>query len=57
MSVENIQDIDDHPAAVDGNLAIYFATEATRKVYLDMPLNHPNLHVPITALDEDDHGD
>lgn len=53
---ENIQDIEGHPSVVDGNLTIYFATEATRKAYLDMPLDHPNLRVPFAASDEDDRG-
>lgn len=56
MTGENIQDIEGHPSAVDGNLTIYFATEATRKAYLDMPLNHPSLRVPFAASDEDDRG-
>jgi len=53
---ENIPDIEGHPSVVDGNLTIYFATEATRKAYLDMPLDHPNLRVPFAASDEDDRG-
>jgi len=56
MTGENIQDIEGHPSVVDGNLTIYFATEATRKAYLDMPLNHPNLRVPFAASDQDDRG-
>lgn len=56
MTGENIQDIEGHPSVVDGNLTIYFATEATRKAYLDMPLNHPSLRVPFSASDEDDRG-
>ena len=56
MTGEDIQDIEGHPSVVDGNLTIYFATEATREAYLDMPLDHPNLRVPFAPSDEDDRG-
>jgi hypothetical protein len=56
MTRENIPDIEGHPTVVDGNLTLFFATKATRKAYLDMPLNHPNLRVPFAASDEDDRG-
>lgn len=45
-----------HPSITDGNLTIYFDTEETRKAYQDMPLNHPNEHLPYPASDEDDRG-
>jgi len=41
---------------VDGNLTIYFETQATRQAYLDMPTNLPNLRVPTAATDDDDCG-
>lgn len=52
----SIDDIAGHPSLVDGNLTIYFETQATRQAYIDMPTNHPNLHVPFAATDEDDRG-
>jgi hypothetical protein len=41
---------------VDGNLTIYFETEASRNSYKLMPLNHPNLRLPYPAADSDDRG-
>lgn len=38
------------------NLTVYFESEASRKAYQDLPLNHPNLHLPYQATDEDDRG-
>jgi len=37
------------PPTIKFEFANWFATEATRKAYLDMPLNHPNLRVPFAA--------
>jgi hypothetical protein len=37
----DIQDLSGHPFHVDGNMVMYFETEATRKAYLDMPTDHP----------------
>jgi len=45
-----------HPSITDGNLTIYFDTEATRKAYEEIPLDHPNEHLPFPASDEDDRG-
>ena len=56
MTGENIKDITGHPSLVDGNLTIYFASEATRKAYIDLPLNRPNRCLPFAASDEDDRG-
>ena len=28
------------------NLTLYFETEATRKAYLALPIDHPNLRLP-----------
>jgi hypothetical protein len=53
---KSIEDITGHPSLVDGNLTIYFETQATRQAYIDMPTNHPNLRVPFAATDEDDRG-
>jgi hypothetical protein len=52
----DIEDVTSHPSLVDGNLTIYFETEASRKAYQGMPLNHPNLHLPYQATDDDDRG-
>jgi hypothetical protein len=35
---------------------MYFETDGTRKAYIDMPLNHPNLHLPHPATNDDDRG-
>jgi len=56
MTGEHIKDTKDHPSLVDGNLTIFFSTKESRKAYLDVPVNHPNLHVPFAATDEDDRG-
>jgi len=56
MTGRDIEDVTSHPSLVDGNLTIYFETEASRKAYQDMPLNHPNLRVPFKATDDDDRG-
>ena len=53
---KSIDDITDHPSLVDGNLTIYFETQATRQEYIDIPTNHPSLRVPFAATDEDDRG-
>ena len=56
MTGHDIEDVTSHPSLVDGNLTIYFETEASRKAYQGMPLNHPNLRLPYQATDEDDRG-
>jgi hypothetical protein len=56
MTGNDIKDISGHPFLVDGNLTIYFETEETRNAYLDMPFDHPNLHLPFPATDDDDRG-
>jgi hypothetical protein len=52
----DIKDISGHPSLVDGNLTIYFETEATRKAYVDMPVDHPNLRLPFPVTEDDDRG-
>jgi hypothetical protein len=37
----DIGDLTGRPYLVDGNVTMYFETEETRKVYLDMPTDHP----------------
>jgi hypothetical protein len=49
-------DVTSHPSLEDGDLTVYFQTEATRRSYVDMPLNHPNLHLPYPAAGSDDRG-
>jgi len=56
MTGDDIEDVTSHPSLVDGNLTVYFETEATRKGYVDMPPNHPNLRLPYPANDDDDRG-
>lgn len=56
MTGHDIENVTSHPSLVDGNLTIYFETEATRKSYLAMPIDHPNLHLPYPPADSDDRG-
>ena len=56
MNGNDIEDVTSHPSLVDGNLTIYFETEASRNEYRDMQLNHPNLRLPYPATDDDDRG-
>ena len=50
----DIENVTSHPSLQDGALTMYFETEGTRKAYLDMPLDHPCLHLPYPASDDDD---
>ena len=56
MTGADIGNVAGHPFLVDGNLTMYFESEATRKAYTDMPLNHPNLRLPYRASVDDDRG-
>jgi hypothetical protein len=56
MTGDDIQDVMSHPSLKDGNLTVYFESEATRKAYLDLPVDHPNLLLPYPATDDDDRG-
>lgn len=56
MTGDDIEDVSTHPSLVDGNLTVYFETEVTRKAYIEMPLDHPNLHLPYPAAEDDDRG-
>lgn len=56
MTGHDIDDYKTHPSLVDGNLTIFFENNATRKAYIDMPVNHPSLSVPFEASNEDDRG-
>ena len=46
-----IADLTGHPYLVDGNVTIYFETEATRKEFMDMPIDHP-FHLVDNPTDE-----
>jgi hypothetical protein len=56
MTGDDIENVTSHPSLVDGNLTMYFETVGTRKAYLDMPLDHPNLQLPYPTTDDDDRG-
>ncbi len=36
-----LDDIENRPYIVDGNMTIYFESEQSRQAYLDMPIDHP----------------
>jgi len=53
------RDIDNrasHPHREDGNLTVYFESDATQRAYLAMPFNHPYPKLPGKASAEDDRG-
>ena len=56
MTGNDIDDVTSHPSTVDGNLTIYFDTDATRQAYLAVPLDHPSRCLPFEAADDDDRG-
>jgi YHS domain-containing protein len=56
MSGRDIKNATTHPSLIDGNLTMYFESEKTKKAFLKMPINHPNLHLPFPATDYDDRG-
>ncbi len=45
-----------HPHLDDGNLTVYFETDATHLAYLATPFNHPYPRLPGKASTEDDRG-
>ena len=47
----DLEDIPGHPSHVDGNVMMYFESEATRQEYLDMPIDHP-FHLVDNPFDE-----
>ena len=47
----DIGDLEGKPFIVDGNMVIYFESEATRQAYLDEPVDHP-VHLPDNPVDE-----
>ena len=56
MTGHDIENVTQHPSLVDGNLTIYFETEASRNEYQEMQLDHPNLRLPYPATTDDDRG-
>lgn len=46
-----IEDLAGHPYLVDGNVTMYFETEATRQEFIDMPIDHP-FHLVDNPTDE-----
>jgi hypothetical protein len=56
MTGNDIDNVTSHPSLVDGNLTMYFETDATRMAYINMPFDHPNLHLPYPATADDDRG-
>jgi len=56
MTGNDIGDVTNHPSLEDGNLTVYFETEATRNAYIDLPIDHPNERLPFPASDDDDRG-
>lgn len=52
----DVEDYMSHCSLLDGNLTIYFETEENCKEYQNMPVNHPNEHLPFPATNEDDRG-
>ena len=56
MTGNDIENVTSHPSLEDGELTMYFETEGTRKAYLDMPLDRPNLQLPYPAAESDDRG-
>ena len=56
MTGDDIENVTSHPSLVDGSLTLYFETDATRKAYLNMPFDHPNLQLPYPATADDDRG-
>ena len=56
MTGNVIKNVAGHPCLEDGNLTMYFETEQSRKAYVDLPVDHPNHHLPYASSDEDDRG-
>ena len=51
MTGREIDDLSGHPYLVDGNVTIYFETEATRREFMEMPIDHP-FHLVDNPTDE-----
>ena len=47
----DIEDLTGRPYLIDGNVMMYFESEATRQAYLDTPIDHP-FHLVDNPTDE-----
>ena len=56
ISCLDLEDYMSHCSLLDGNLTIYFETEANCLAYKAIPFDHPNLHLPFPADVDDDCG-
>lgn len=56
MTGNDIREVTHHPSIEDGNLTVYFESEATRKAFFEMPVNHSNRYQPLPATMDDDRG-
>lgn len=52
----DVEDYMSHCSLLDGNLTVYFETEANCNEYKNMQFNHPNQCLPYPATDDDDRG-
>lgn len=41
ITAHDIDDLSGKPYIVDGDVVMYFESEATRQLFCDMPINHP----------------
>lgn len=51
ISGREIEDLTGRPYLIDGNVTMYFETEATRKEFMEMPIDHP-FHLVDNPTDE-----
>jgi len=56
ISGNDVENYQDHCSLFDGNLSIYFESKENCEEYRNIPFNHPALHLPYRATDEDDRG-
>lgn len=56
MTGKEVTDIEASPCLEDGNMTLHFETAESRKSYVDLPIDHPNEHLPFSASDDDDRG-
>lgn len=56
ISGNNVENYKDHCSLMDGNMSIYFESEENCKEFQNMSFDHPNLHLPYPATDDDDRG-
>lgn len=56
MTGHDIDDLAHHPSLVDGKLTMHFESEASRKAFVEMPIDRPNLRLPYATSIDDDRG-